>query len=105
MKYQIILLLFLLSYISSEDCIKISPSKQKDCNEKLSDSDKANGYKYCCYVEANNVKGCLPYTQDEYDAIGKAKENSNSDVKVDGKIECKSVYLTFGLLNLLLFFL
>ena len=98
--YLIVVLISLISLsISQNGCVLSTPNaSKKNCNSALSDSDKTAGFKYCCYQEYENVKACVPYTQDLYDAIGKAKK---SDIK--GKIECKSAYLKLGLLGLVIF--
>ena len=110
--YQIALLLFFISYVYTDtDFMFIAnPTKKSDCNEKLSEADKKNNIKYCCYVEVGDtLKSCVPYTQENYDLIGKAKKessttsSSSSDVK--GKIECTTQYLTLGIISLLFFLL
>ena len=97
--YLLVVLISLISLsISQNTCaLTASPSKST-CNSALSESDKKSGFKYCCYQEIESVKVCVPYTQDLYDAIGKAKK---SDIK--GTIECKSTYLKLGLLGLVIF--
>lgn len=108
--YQIALLLFIVSYVYTDtDCILIAnPTKKSDCNEKLSETDKKNKIEYCCYVEAGDLKACVGYTKEQYDAIGEAASNSDSSSttsNVKGKIECNSQYLTFGVITLLLYLL
>ena len=109
--YQIDLLLLFISYVYADtDCVLIAnPTKKSDCNEKLSEADKNKNIKYCCYVEVGDTyKQCLPYTQEDYDAIGKAKKESTTTISssdVKGKIECTTQYLTFGIISLLFFLL
>ena len=108
--YQIALLLFIVSYVYTDtDCNLISnPTKKSDCNEKLSAADKANKIEYCCYAEVGELKACVGYTKELYDAIGEAKKSSSSSdtsSSVKGKIECNSQYLTFGVITLLLYLL
>ena len=97
----IIVLGFLIAFsISDYDscALILNPTSKKDCNDKLTDWDKQNNYKYCCYQEIAGEKDCVPYNQVSYDALGKAKTN------VAGwKIECNSSYLKLGLLSLLFF--
>ena len=108
--YQILLVLALFEFSISTSCAEIAnPTKKKDCNGNLSEDDKAAGIKYCCYLEAGSLKMCSPFTQEAYDAIGKAKKESNSNSGSSsgekGKIECQSLYLKFALINLLFLFL
>ena len=83
-----------------------NPTSKKDCNDKLTQWDKDNNYKYCCYYELETLKECVPYTQANYDAIGETKKLSGSATtaaNVHWKIECDSSYLKLGLLSLLFF--
>ena len=49
--YLTIILLALIAYINNEECEEISnPSKKKDCNGKLAESEKTNGYTHCCFL-------------------------------------------------------
>ena len=97
--YLLVVLISLISLsISQNSCILTASPSKETCNSALSESDKTSKFKYCCYQEYESLKTCVPYTQDMYDAIGKAKK---SDIK--GKIECKSTYLKLGLLGLVLF--
>ena len=99
--YVLVVLISLIGLsISQNSCLLTASPSKKTCNAALSESDKASQYqyKYCCYTEYESLKACVPYTQDMYDAIGKAKK---SDIK--GKIECKSTFLKLGLLGLVIF--
>ena len=101
-KYIIVLgfLIVLLSATTVEetDCDEIqNPTKKKDCNGKLSTSDKNDNYKYCCYLESDAGNSCSAYTQDEYDHIGALKKEYK---KANIKIECFSSYLALGFLLL-----
>ena len=102
-KYIIVLgfLIVLLSATTVEetDCDDIkNPSKKKDCNGKLSTSDKSENYKYCCYLESDAGKTCSAYTQEDYDEIGDHKKDYK---KAGVKIECFSSYLALGFLLLI----
>ena len=100
----IIVLGFLIVLLSAEtveetDCDEIqNPTKKKDCNGKLSTSDKNENYKYCCYFESDEGKVCLAYTQEDYDEIGDHKKYYK---KAGIKIECFSSYLSLGFLLLI----
>ena len=105
--YSTIILLALIAYINNEDCDHISnPSKKKDCNDKLSDSEKENGYTHCCFLEYSGGKTCYSVKKDEYDniedTIKTIEKDSNSKVN---KLECYSSFLKIGFLNLLFFLL
>ena len=100
----IIVLGFLIVLLSAEtveetDCDEIqNPTKKKDCNGKLSTSDKNEDYKYCCYLETNDGKLCEAYSQEEYDEIGDQKKDYK---KAGVKIECFSSNLSLGFLLLI----
>ena len=105
--FQILLVIALFGFIFSTYCNQIqNPAKKKDCNDNLSEDDKAAGIKYCCYLEVDNSKACVGFTQEAYDEIGKAKKSDdNSSSKSKGKIECQSLFLKFALINLVFLFL
>ena len=63
--YFCLLLLLLVVYIKSKNCIDIKPTIPSDCI--LSKSDKYV-YSYCCYEENNMGKKCHPYTKPGYNA-------------------------------------
>ena len=102
MKYnQVFILALLITFSYAEDSCSgtTNPSKKKDCNGVLSEAEKRSNYKYCCYLEADSLKKCVPYKQEDYDAIGKADKK---DLK-GGKIECFSPFIKLSLLGLLFF--
>ena len=107
--YQIALFLLFVSYVYTDetDCIYIaSPSKKSDCNEKLSEADKANKYTHCCYQESGNSKACVAITQEIFDSIGKSSSSAKKAASdAHYKIECNSKYLTIGIISLLFFLL
>ncbi len=98
MKLYIIIVLGFLVTLTISDCsLTASPSKE-NCNKaQLSDTEKAHSFKYCCYQETNGNPACIPYTQEMYDAIGKAKKSELPT------IECYSSYLKLGFLGIILF--
>ena len=102
MKIFLIVILSTLIHLafSQSNCLTATTSAaKKNCNSvEFSEAEKTAGYKYCCYVEYESSKACVPYNQDLYDAIGKTKK---SDIK--GKIECNSSYLKIFLISLILF--
>ena len=101
--HYIIVLGCLIALLSSttleEDCFSIdTPLNEKDCNGKLSQEEKDEGYKYCCYIEEGGEPYCAPVTKELYD------EFKTYD-KEKGTYECHSSYLKKGLLYLVLFLL
>ena len=102
--HYIIVLGCLIALLSStsleQDCLDIEePLNYTACNGKLSQADKDEGYKYCCYIkEEGGQPICLPYTQEDYNQLKK----SNG---VQGTYKCHSSYLKKGLLYLVLFLL
>ena len=104
----IIVLGFLIAFsINYDSCAFIAnPTSQKDCNDKLTDWDKENNLKYCCYREVETLKDCLPIDQATYDSIGETKAATSTATNLGNvhyKIECDSSYLKLGLLSLLFF--
>ena len=83
-----------------------NPSDRKDC-DKL---DKVTGFPYCCFIKSKDKSGnegtaCIPVSQNDYDNIKdykKSLENLGGTVK---KIDCKSFYIEFSLLSLILLLL
>ena len=105
----------LISYINStcqpdEENNKIR--KDKDCiNRVFSDEEKSrNAYKCCkmrAEVDSNNFKGkeysCISLTENDYKNVKQLIKNLELDNTVkDVSIDCKSSYLKFGFLILLL---
>ena len=84
--------------VEETDCDDIeNPTNKKDCNGKLSTSDKNKKFKYCCYVDRDGGKRCEGITQDMYYKI---QENENYYKKNNIIIECFSSYLALGFLLL-----
>ncbi len=106
--YSVLILLVLITYIINEkSCNEIEPSGKNDCHGKLSESDKTNSkLSYCCYLEYDSKKGCYGATQKEYDNIKDTKKalEKLGNTKID-KIDCYSLFLKLGFLNLLFFLL
>ena len=103
--YLTIILLALIAYANNEECDNISnPSKKKDCNGKLAESEKTDGYTHCCFLDYGGGKSCYAVKKNEYDnienTIKEIEKDSNSKVN---KLECHSLFLKLGFLNLLFF--
>ena len=64
---------------SEINCEKIIPLIESDCI--LSNKDKENKYKYCCFesAEDGNIYFCSPYTFDSYKNRYKMYENMNKN--------------------------
>ena len=105
--YTAFILLLLIAYINS-DCEDESytPSKKKDCKDKLTDSDKNEGKSYCCFAEiTDGAKGCWALTKDQYNDIdGYIKDEESYGLKVK-TLYCNSLFLKLGLMNILFFLL
>ena len=99
MKLYIIIVLGFLVTLTISDCFGTASPSKENCNKaQLSDTEKNTASaKYCCYQEYNGQSLCVPYSQDSYDKIGKAKK---SEI---GTIECYSSYLKLGFLGIILF--
>ena len=98
-----IMAILLLSCVNSKCQGKEEASSVKDCKGKTLEE----GYKYCCYVDAgDDDKVCVPLTQDNYDNIKdyikKIEEGENVKIK---NLDCKSNYLKFCLISLLVILL
>ena len=106
--YQLIVLLGLIIYTNST-CYSLSVDSKKTCHDAtFSDIEKFAGYKYCCHglytSGQSRIAFCQPVTQSQYDNI----ESFMQDIKKEGydlSFDCKSHYLEFGLLSLLLLLL
>ena len=102
--HYIIVLGCLIALLSStsleQDCVDIEePLNYTACNGKLSQAEKDEGYKYCCYFEGEGgYSYCDRYTQEDYNQLKKYD-------KEVGTYKCHSSYLKKGLLYLVLFLL
>ena len=105
--YTAFILLLLIAYINS-DCEDESytPSKKKDCKDKLTDADKNKGKSYCCFVEVKDgAKGCWALTKDQYNDIdGFIKDEESDELKIK-TLYCNSLLLKLGFMNILFFLL
>ena len=103
--YTVFILVLLIAYINS-DCDDVTPSGKKDCKDKLSDADKNKGYSYCCYLESEKgEKGCWALTKDDYNDIDNyIKKNEGDELKVK-TLNCNSLFLKLGFMNILFFLL
>ena len=114
----LVICLFLLGANCSTDtsvCTGL-PSKAKDCN-KLYDKDTNKAGYYCCYYHVkykksylgvDEIKTCVSYTQEMYDAIEdgwddskKALEKTIKAIDSDNKLEkyeikCQSSFIKIG---------
>ena len=112
--YQALILFILISYIYSKsfcDTSKLSsgtPSKADDCNK----GDNDGGH--CCLVKYSAGNSCLGFGSNEYKYISdyvkymkKCYPKSDDDCEKNDNfsIECKSSYLVFSSLLLILLFL
>ena len=97
MKLYIIIVLGFLITLTISDCATTQSPSKKSCNEATLSANEKNSLsaKYCCYQEINGNSLCVPYSQQAYDAIGKAKK---SDI---GTIECYSSYLQLGFIGIM----
>ena len=105
--YTVFILVLLIAYINS-DCEDINPSGKKDCKDKLSESEKTN-YSYCCYLETESGdKVCWALTKDEYNDIDnyikEAEKDSEGNLKIKS-LDCNSLFLKLGFMNILFFLL
>lgn len=107
--YQFIVLLGLVIYTNST-CLAGLVESKRVCHEApLSSAEKTLGGKYCCYVAYkkgdSKITACMTATQSQYDDI----ESFMYDLKQKGynnlSVDCKSHYIEFGLLGLLLLLL
>ena len=109
MKFYSVLILFLLIAYINSICQGTTPSGKKDCKDKLSDEEKKTN-SYCCYAEnKNGDKTCLPLKKDEYNDIKNYIKEANNNIENDKEkiksLNCNSLFLKLGLMNILLFLL
>ena len=113
--YKILILLLLVSFIYSksycdyEKEAALKPSKAEDCNANKKDDG------YCCYMKSKRGNFCVGYSQKRYKTvvysvqIGRiCDDDDNSEDCVendDFSIDCKSNYIVFSSLLLILLFL
>jgi len=108
MKFYSLVLLFILIVSINSDCDHEKGTKAKDCQNKLTDDDKKKeGYSYCCYLKTESAEGCIGLDKSSYDNIKDTiKELEKVDeIKKVKKLDCHSLFLKFGFLNILLFLL
>ena len=105
--YTAFILLLLIAYINS-DCEDESytPSKKKDCKDKLTDADKNKGNSYCCFLEVKDgPKVCWALTKDQYNDIDGFIKNEETDGLKIKTLYCNSLLLKLGFMNILFFLL
>ena len=106
MKFYSLVLLFILIVSMNSDCGDDNGKNAKDCQNQLTDADKKNGISYCCYGKSDKDEGCASLTKAQYDDIKQTIKDIESKSKVTvKKLDCNSLFLKFGLLNILLFLL
>ena len=102
--YQTIIFLVSLLFIhSSEDkCYEINPSNKSTCHDKT----VANSDIYCCYLKqkflGETVTTCIELSKEEKENIKEAikeAEKGGADIK---SLDCKSSFIEFCLLSLML---
>ena len=113
--YKILILLLLVSFIYSKEYCDHEkeavqkPSKAQDCND-----NKKNGG-YCCYIKSKDGNFCNDVSPNRYKTVvysvkigkmcdydGKSEDCVEND---DYSIDCKSNYIVFSSLLLILLFL
>ena len=102
--YSIFILLLLIAFINSDcDDDDYSPSKKKDCKDRLTDSEKNQGYSHCCFIEIKGgAKGCWALSKSEYDNIEDYIKASEEDEDFEIKtLDCISLFLKLGFMNIL----
>ena len=108
---QIFILLILFVNIFSEQCDKYTgtPTKENDCFNQLSDSQKDDLKKtHCCHFQAENLVDpkCISLTQTQYDNIEDyIKYNEILWGYVNLKINCNSFYLGVAIFEIILLFI
>ena len=107
--YQFIVLLGLIIYTNST-CYSLSVESKRTChNSAFSGIEKEFGYKYCCHGlytrEQSQLAFCKPVTQAQYDEIESFMQDLEKEGYTNLTFDCKSHYLEFGLLSLLLLLL
>ena len=113
--YQVLLILLCINYIYSVtvDCRRIENPSKEACNAGLSEEDKEDGKKYCCFIrfkrpgETKDETLCRAITEyqykniDEYTKYYRVFELSTDDFN----IECSSIFFKFSFLSLILLLL
>ena len=108
--YTVFILVLLIAYINSDcDDENFTPSGKKDCKDKLSEVEKNGGNSYCCYLETKSGdKVCWALTKDEYNDIDnyikEAEKDSEGNLKIKS-LDCNSLFLKLGFMNILFFLL
>ena len=107
----VLLVLTLIAQCLSTKCGDLTqqPSKAEDCNANKKDDG------YCCYMKSKRGNFCVGYSPKEYKTVvyyvqigricdddGKSEDCVEND---DYSIDCKSNYIVFSSLLLILLFL
>lgn len=103
--YQTIIFLVSLLFIhstSENSCTQLNPSNKSTCHDKT----VANSDIYCCYLKqkflGETVTTCIELSKEEKENIKEAikeAEKGGADIK---SLDCKSSFIEFGLLSLML---
>ena len=115
----ILLCLSLFSLINTtcttDDDDPIKYRDYKDCKNREFDSDEIQDNAYrCCHIEIDtetsnvehSIEGCIPVNQSQFNNIGQLIREYESQPNVeDVDIDCKSYYIQFCLINLIILFL
>lgn len=103
--YQTIIFLVSLLFIhstSEDSCSQLNPSKKSTCHDKT----VANSDYYCCYLKqkylGETITSCTELSKEDKENIKeviKEAEKEGLDIK---SFDCKSSFIEFGLLSLML---
>ena len=113
-RYHSFILLILITFIYSKDycdSTKITqpPTKAEDCNKGNHDGG------YCCFIKGRSTNYCQEFGPNEYKYISdqvkygkkctRTTDGDDCDKFDDFSIDCKSSYLVFSTLMIILLFL
>ena len=108
----IYILLLIISYFDlsngSSDCAGETNSA-KECRALLTEEDEEDGFK-CCLVKGTKnrveVSECQEYDEESYQDLDAFKQYLTNEKNIQNpEVNCKSYYLQFTLLTLILFLL
>ena len=102
--YLAILLVLLLNIqLSVSACVEVNPSKKSTCHDKT----VANSGYYCCYLkqkfQGETFEMCSELSKEDKENIKEVIKEAEKEEDVDIKsLDCKSSFIEFGLLSLML---
>ena len=106
--FQTIILLIIIVYIYSYCSGRLNPANADDCKNNLSQEDINAGYSHCCFhnmtVTSLSRTACIVINNTGYENIKYLIEQYQANGGI-ASIDCKSYYLQFGFISLLLFLL